>query len=273
MRRCSSSLMTAIEARIGRSILRFARLLTAVACLASAPQALAAEFTIYSASFPRLAEPKGDGASGLYVDLMAQVERKTGHRFIWRFQPWARAQLSARADPNGLIANFTRTPEREALYRWVGVVGWGRYAVFVPRKSPAQNLAAMKGMTIGYLNGSEVQGVLQDRGFKKLEAANNSESNARKLHLGRIDGWAINMWTGPTIFVGEGFSLDELRVLPLNDAWDQWLAGSPQFPAEAAAQIGEALGKLKQDGTARALEAKYWQAMPGMPNPAVAKGS
>lgn len=254
------------------SVQRLCQWVWVAACMLTGAQAQATEFTIYTSSFARLVEPQGDGAMGLYVDLLAQVERKTGHHFVWKFQPWARAQLSARADPNGLIVNFTRTPERESQYSWVGAVGWGRYGLFVPRKLFDRTLTSMKGVKVGHLNGSEVVGVLQDMGFTNLEAATNSESNARKLQLGRIDAWAINMWTGPTVFKNEGFSLDELRVLPLNEPWDQWLAASPQFPPEAAAQIGEALKKLQQDGTAKALEAKYWQALPGLSNPAVAKG-
>lgn len=246
-------------------------MLCVAACLSVSHFAHAAEFTIYTSSFARLVEPQGEGATGLYVDVLAQVERRTGHHFVWKFQPWARAQLSARSDPNGLIPNFTRTPERESQYSWVGVVGWGRYGLFVPRKLFGKSLAMLKGVKVGHLNGSEVVGVLQELGFTNLEAATNSESNARKLHLGRIDAWAINMWTGPTVFKSEGLPLNELRVLPLKEPSDQWLAASPQFPPEAAAQIGEALKRIQQDGTARALEAKYWQPLPGMTSPALAK--
>ncbi|OYT93904.1 MAG: hypothetical protein CFE43_00785 [Burkholderiales bacterium PBB3] len=177
----------------------FAPLLAALFAMAAC-SAQASDFTIYSTEFPSLAEPSGEGAKGLYADLLAQVERKTGHRFSWRFQPWARAQLSAQADPNGMIVNFTRTPERESRYQWVGVVGWGRYGVFIPEKSKARTLADIQDQTIGYLNGSDAQGVLQQAGFKKLEPATAGEFNARKLHLGRIGGWAINLWTGPSIW-------------------------------------------------------------------------
>ena len=240
--------------------------------LAASCSSQAADFIVYSAEFPSLAESTATGAKGLYVDLLEQVERKTGHRFIWRFQPWARAQLSAQTDPSGLIANFTRTPERESRYQWVGVLGWGRYGVFIPRKSAARTLADLQDDTIGYLNGSDVQGVLQQAGFKKLEPATAGEFNARKLHLGRLGGWAINLWTGPSIYLKNGFALDELRVIPLNDAWDQWLAASPSFPPQAAEQIGAALVGLQREGVVKTLETKYWQSIAGMPNPTVAKG-
>ena len=240
--------------------------------LVVACSAQAADFTIYSAEFPSLAESSSTGAKGLYVDVLEQVERKTGHRFTWRFQPWARAQLSAQADPNGLIVNFTRTPEREPRYQWVGVLGWGRYGVFTLRKSEARTLADIQGETIGYLNGSDVQGVLQQAGFKKLEPVANGELNAKKLHLGRIGGWAVNLWTGPSIYLQNGFSLDELQVMPLNTTWEQWLAASLQFSPQAAEQINAALASLQREGAVKALEVKYWQSISGMPNPTIAKG-
>ncbi len=235
--------------------------------LANASQA--ASFTIYTTEFPRLAEQQGEAAVGLYVELMRKVAQATGHQFTWVFQPWPRAQRSAQDDPKGLIANLTRNAGREVLYSWVGVMGWGRYGIFSLRESAGAACTPLvpSAQVIGYLNGSDVLGSLQAEGFSNLEGAVTSAVNARKLQMARLGGWAVNVWTGPSMYEQAGFSAAALCVQALGPSWDQWLAASLHFPAEAAAQIGASLRKLKADGTFKSLEARYWRPVPGIVPP------
>ncbi|GAB3246281.1 substrate-binding periplasmic protein [Chitinimonas naiadis] len=239
-------------------------LLFAVASVAAS----ASDFLLYTASFSRLVVPDGEGAKGLYVEIMQRVEQETGHHFKWVFQPWTRAQLSAQTDANGLIVNLTRNPEREAKFRWVSPMGWGRYGIFSLRSAPALD----EQQPIGYLHGSDVLGVLQAAGYKNLATGLSGESNARKLQAGRITGWAVNIWTGPATYEEAGYNIADLRVLPIGDAWDQWIAASPQFPLATATQIEAALRKLKADGTLKSLEAKYWRPLSGLATPGEARG-
>ncbi|HEY9100682.1 substrate-binding periplasmic protein [Chitinimonas sp.] len=235
--------------------------------LALPPYGQAEDYTLYTTTFSRLVAPDGEGAKGLYVEIMQRVEQETGHHFRWVFQPWPRAQLSAQGDPAGLVVNLTRSPEREAKYRWVSPMGWGRYGIFTLRDQP---LTADK--PIGYLHGSDVLNVLQAAGYGNLTAGLSADSNARKLQARRIGGWAVNIWTGPTTYEEAGYDIAELRVQPIGEAWDQWIAASPQFPQPVALQIAAVLRKLKADGTLKMLEAKYWRPLPGYPTPSEARG-
>ncbi len=229
----------------------------------------AADFTIYTTEFPRLAEQQGGMAGGMYVEVMRKVAQATGHHFTWVFQPWPRAQRSAQDDPKGLIVNLTRNAGREAQYSWVGVIGWGRYGIFSLRQSAGAACAPLvpSAQMIGYLNGSDVLGALQVEGFANLEGAVTSAVNARKLQMARIKGWAVNVWTGPSMYEQAGFSAASLCVQPLGPNWDQWLAASLNFPAEAAAQIGASLRKLRADGSFKSLENQYWRPVPGITPP------
>ena len=121
---------------------------------------------------------------------------------------------------------------------------------------------------IGYLNGSDVLGVLHAEGFSRLEGAVTGSVNARKLQMARITGWAVNVWTGPTVYEQAGFESTALCVQPLGKAWDQWLAASPQFPVDAAAQIQASLRALRANGTVKSLEARYWRPISGISPPA-----
>lgn len=247
-----------------------ARALLPLLFFAFAGACQASSFTIYTTEFPRLSEQQPGGmASDMYVDLMRKVGEATGHHFTWVIQPWPRAQRSAQDDPKGLIVNLTRSAAREAQYSWVGVVGWGRYGIFYLRDShgPACPAIAPSAQVIGYLNGSDVLAVLQSEGFSKLEGAVTSAANAHKLQMARIAGWAVNVWTAPTVFEQAGFEAAALCVQPLGQAWEQWLAASPHFPADAAAQIRASLRMLKADGTVKSLEARYWRPVAGIAPP------
>lgn len=248
--------------QLGQIVLALLFALASVMGLAKEESAKA--FTIYTTKFPRLVEPEGTAFSGLYVELMRKVEGLTGYQFKWVIEPWPRAQMSALTDPEGLIANFTRTPEREPKYRWIGVMGRGQQGIFVLKENPANHLDDLKNQLVGYLNGSDLRDTLVAKGFKQLDPGNTGESNAKKLHFGRIAGWTINVWQAESVYEQAGFSFDELRVFLLAEPWDQWLAASPQFPPAAATQIETALRQLKANGTVKTLETKYWRPIQGL---------
>lgn len=245
------------------------RMLVALLTIVLAGPCRAATFTIYTTDFPRLAEVHAGTPAGMYVELMRIVGEATGHRFQWSHQPWPRAQRSAQDDPVGLIINLTRTSTRETLYRWVGVVGWGRYGIFYLRDAGSGRCGSpgSSDQVIGFLNGSDVLDVLQAEGYSRLEGAVTGVANARKLQMGRTAGWAVNVWTGPTVYEQSGFEASGLCVRPLGRPWDQWLAASPNFPADVAAQIGASLRALKADGTFKRLEERFWRPVPGISPP------
>jgi len=242
--------------RRGAPAWRHAALLSA-ALLCGAAAVRAESFNVYATDLPPLVAPGERQPQGLYVELVQLLARATGHQFIWVIQPWARAQLSAQNDPKGLIVNLTRNPEREPRYRWIAPIGWGQYAVFVLAAHPATSAIELAEQRIGYLNGADAAAILNEAGLRVHEPAATGVSNARKLRAGHIQGWAANVWTGPSTYEQAGFDARELRALPFGKPWHQWLAGSSQLAEGVAVELGAAMRRLKDDGSFRALELRY----------------
>lgn len=219
--------------------------------------------TIYSTELPPLVRPPAEAVSGLYAELLQEAAKRAGLALRWRILPWPRAQLEVQQDPRGLILPFTRTAQREAHYRWVAPIGWGWYAVLQRREQAVTRLDELADKPIGYLLGSDAADVLQAHGLRKPEAANSAGANANKLRLGRIAGWAVSVWTGPSAYAAAGHDPAELSALPLGRPWVQWLAAHPRFDDELAERLSRALAELDRQGRLRELEKLHWQRVQG----------
>ncbi len=240
------------------------RLLLALA-LASwlCPLRAADLLTVYTTDLAPLVSQSGDRVEGLHAELLQEAARRAGLTLRWKILPWPRAQLEMQQDPRGLILPFTRTAQREPQYSWLAPIGWGHYAVLQRRQDAASRLEDLVDKPIGYLLGSDAADVLKVNGLQQAEAANSAGANANKLQLGRIAGWAVNVWTGPTAYAAAGHEPSDLSALPLGKPWVQWLAAHPQFDKGLAERLVRALSELERQGRMRELEKIHWQRIQG----------
>jgi polar amino acid transport system substrate-binding protein len=168
-------------------------MLCAIATMAFAP-ASAADLTAYSAEWPPYAFMKDGDVVGITTDLLraACKEAKLGCAFVQL--PWARAYLTARNVPNTLVYPTTRTPDREADFRWLGPMGPTLPgAAWVWRmKDREVNAASYRDLNryhVGVVVGDSPVRELGLRGVSKdaLDFANSNDINVRKFVSGRVD--------------------------------------------------------------------------------------
>ena len=130
---------------------------------------------------------------GMAVEILTAATREGTPNFSYDFSlPWARSQAQVHEQTSLAIIPLTRTPEREAHYRWIAELFPNRiHLVSVGRAAPLGTLEEAKDLEIGVLYGSTVMPILTKIGFTKLQTVENDDINVRKLAAGRLGRFAI----------------------------------------------------------------------------------
>lgn len=134
---------------------------------------------------------KDGKATGEATVVVETVLQRAGLKdYQVNIYPWARAYSLALHQPNVLIYLIARTPEREALFKWVGEVvslQVNFYKLKERKDITVHSLADAKKYTVGVLRDEVRHQYLQHQGFPKLELASQHIDNLRKLEHHRID--------------------------------------------------------------------------------------
>lgn len=139
-----------------------------------------------------------DGAvKGISVDLLIEAAHHSGvvlNNQDIQIQPWARAYRDALVKPNVALFSMTRTPSREALFKWVGPISKTRVVVLAKKTSgivinDSLDLAQFK---IGVIRDDVGEQLLISHGIPRdsMQESSYAVTLAEQLHKGRIDLWA-----------------------------------------------------------------------------------
>jgi polar amino acid transport system substrate-binding protein len=218
-----------------------------------------ATYQIVSGNLPPFTAEQGPDAPGALGTLVHEMALRLGEAPPIQFYPWTRALTLATSQPRTLILPLTRTPEREANYRWM-VKLYRQQFVFIALRTSAMDLDTldtMKDLRIAALRGSPNVLQLTNRQFKRVSEANSVQDMARMLDRGMVDalygGEAINL-----LVLGDyGLARNALKVSKPLDYGDIWLAGSLDFTDADAAQWQNAMKQLVREGVVRKTLGRY----------------
>ncbi len=85
---------------------------------------------ILTEEFPPYNYTDGGKVTGLGTEVVEAVLQELGLQGQFQSMPWARAYETASNVPGVLIYSMVRTPEREKLFKWVGVIAPSDYYLF-----------------------------------------------------------------------------------------------------------------------------------------------
>lgn len=246
-----------------RRDLAWALALPASARAQPAPAALQA-FTENLAPLNYLRDGRAQGFSVELLQLMAESLKRPLQTQVL---PWARSVLLASQTPNSLLFSLTRTPEREAQFRWVGPIAERRILVYerADRSASRAGLRAEELMSqkLGVVRDSAIDRHLQARGWlpgRHLEHALDDESNLRMLLAGRMPYIAMLDWAAAWHLSERGLPYDSLRaVLELDTRHSYWYGLPPDSDGELLAALQAALDRLKREGRYQRLRAAYFR--------------
>jgi polar amino acid transport system substrate-binding protein len=203
-----------------------------------------------------------DGVTGRETDKVREMMVRTGTDYSIELLPWKRAYLMAQTNGRTCVYSTSRTPEREALFKWVGPTDEAEWQFWglSDHTFPLKTIEDARKLRIGTYVGDARDEYLRSRGFN-VDAVSNDSVNPQKLLLNRIDLWAVGMRTGP---MPRTFGWSE-RVVPLLvfNRVKVYLACNLAVPDELIERLNAALSDMRRDGTMLRLERKYdsWPAL------------
>lgn len=177
-------------------------------------------------------------------DLLARA----GIAYTIELLPWKRAYAQALREADTCVYSTTRTPEREAQFRWVGPLNEAEWVLYglASRNFTLRSLDDARGLVIGTVLGDARDEYLRARG---LEVAPVTQEwlNPQKLLLGRIDLWAVGMAVGSRPFAGKEWEGMVVPLLTFNRV-QTYLACNKQLPEAQYAAMQRAVAAMRRDG-------------------------
>jgi polar amino acid transport system substrate-binding protein len=199
----------------------------------------------------------GKRVIGIGADTVRELMQRAGIDYTIDLLPWKRAYTAALVRSDACVFSTTRTPEREARFRWIGPIGEADWVLMARagRKLRLHGLEDARGYRIGTYNGDARDQYLRARGFN-VDPAPNDLINPRKLMAGRIDFWAASIRRGSATLSRMGYGGKIEPVLVFNRI-RVYLACNRGVPEALAARMDGALETMKRDGSMQRIAHRY----------------
>jgi polar amino acid transport system substrate-binding protein len=200
---------------------------------------------------------EGKRVTGIGPDTVREIMVRAHIENTIELLPWKRAYTAALERPDACVFSTTRTPEREALFKWIGPIGEADWVLMgrADRKLQLNSLEEARRYRIGTYNGDARDQYLRKRGFN-VDPAPNDLLNPRKLMADRIDLWAASIRPGSVALERMGYADKIVPVLVFNRI-RVYLACNRAVPDELTARMSSALASLQQDGTVQQILHRY----------------
>lgn len=250
--------------------LRLARALCAAALAAlagwAAPSA-AAPLRVVTEELPPYNMTQGGRLTGMSTEVVQAVMQEAGVQATIQSMPWARAYDIALNEADVLIYSITRTPQREKLFKWVGVIAPTEWFLFARagRQPAVRSLDDVRRHQIATVKEDVGEQYLLSKGFaigRNLQSSNRHEANYEKLKAGRVDYWITEEISAIYMsrLAGDTPERVLVRALPLPDLMQDGglhMAFSVRTPDTTVERFRKALETVRRNGTYDAIKRKW----------------
>ena len=203
--------------------------------------------------------------SGPASEIVQDTLKKAGLKDVhFALYPWARAYSLALEQPNILIYPIVRTPEREALFRWVGQLARVSIYLYKFRADEAIRPSVLdeaKGYTIGVVRDDARAKYLSAHGFSKLVVSATNEQNFKLFQLRQVQMIPLPEHDAIAFCKKAGISFSELEVvMPLEELdIGVYIAYSLATSAQTVAQTIQAFKEVESAGGLKKMDLIYYQ--------------
>lgn len=201
---------------------------------------------------------------GLSVDLLEKMLERSGssqNREDFMVLPWIRAYKIALNTPNTILFSVTRTPEREALFKWVGPIFENATYLIAHKRSNIRVTDArqLRSYNFGTIREDASEIFLKRIGVDQSQFTRNAKtvSNLVMLEAGRID-MVVCSWDSLVQDAGlVGLNPDDFEIVHKIDSSDVSYALHIRTPDSIVNTLQNALDVLKKDGTFQQIWKKH----------------
>ncbi|MES2069686.1 MAG: ABC transporter substrate-binding protein [Pseudomonadota bacterium] len=204
-----------------------------------------------------IVSPKNGEISGLSTEKVLELMRRAGEKYTLAAYPWARAIQMAQNNPDTCVFSTSRTPGREALYKWVGPLVKNNWMVFARADDSRhpKTLEDLRPYVIGTYRNDAIAEYFSLKGFN-TELASADIDNPRKMLYGRFDFWATGELLGLEIIRQQGLGKLIVPLFVFNQT-EMYLACNTGMEQARIDRLNHLLKEMDRDGTSAAIEKKY----------------
>jgi polar amino acid transport system substrate-binding protein len=208
-------------------------------------------------SAPPSAILKDGKVIGHATEKIELMMRRAGVSVDIAMLPWQRAYGLALKRPDTCVYDTTRTPEREALFKWVGPVAQSDWVLFgtVERGIKLDKLDDARPYRIATYLGDASEHYLRTRGFS-VDSVASDALNPVKLVSKRVDLWAATPVRAAMLMERSNTAGQIMPLLVYNKVL-LWLACNPAVPTALIDQFNTILDDMRRDGSAKAIDERY----------------
>jgi polar amino acid transport system substrate-binding protein len=229
--------------------------------------AQAVELELYTEENPPINFSRNGRPDGLATVVVEELLRRTGDTGNIQVVPWARGYKMAQSHPNVGLFVAVRTPEREALFKWVGPVS-GSSTSFYSRRGAGLHIASLddarRVASIAVPREWYSHQVLRGLGFKNLELVPKPHEVARMTLRGRVSLMVYEDQLLPSLLAEIGASMDDLERVHTFMRSNSYIVFSLGTADDVVQRWQRALDDMKGDGSFARIHARW---LPGEPLP------
>lgn len=221
------------------------------------PGAFAVTLTLTAETTYPAVMMNGARVTGHAAEKIHEIMRRAGIGYTMATMPWKRAYTLAATDNATCVFMTTRTPERDALFHWIGPISKSDWVLYgrADRRYDVTTVEQARGLRVGSYYGDSRGEFLAALGHN-VEFAQNDESNPKKLMLDRIDLWVNSTRSSGSLLTKLGLSGKVVPILTFHQV-KLYLACNRALPESVAARMNAALRTMEADGTYKAIEAAF----------------
>lgn len=189
-----------------------------------------------------------DNIDGIAADMVREMFKRAGIKYSLSLRfPWDRIYNLALEKPGYGVFSTTRTPAREALFKWVGPIGPNNWVLLAKgdSKITLSTLDEAKKYKVGAYKGDAIAEYLVEQTLEPLLSLRDQE-NVKKLQDGNIDLWATGDTSGRYLAKQEGVSGFK-TVLRIHSG-EFFLALNREVPDEIVQRLQAALDQMRKEG-------------------------
>ncbi len=199
----------------------------------------------------------GKTVIGRTADKIHEMMRRSGLAYRIEIMNWNRAYELARTQPDTCVFSMAYTVERAPFFKWVGPVAKGTWVIVGPKQQSGKitQLNQIKDGTIGVDLGDVINEYLKSRHFNVVNS-NDDDISLKNLIVGRLDFLATDI-DDANARIARGHIKDQVAILFNFNSVDYYLACNPQIGNDVIDKMMTNLKKIKADGTAEKIDARY----------------
>ncbi len=224
----------------------------------------AADLLLYTEEGPPLNFTRDGQLTGYAVEVVQEIQRRSGDQLRIEVVPWSRGYALAREQANVGLFSMARIAEREGLFQWVGPIMLSQNR-FYTRKGSSLKLTSLeqaKGLRIALPRQWYTLQYLTSRGFSDIFAVSSASKMVELFSKGRTDVLAVSDISLPMLLAEVGMRPDQVEAQYSFLQHQSYLGFSPATDPVLVARWQAALDDMKRDGSFGRIYQRWFSHLP-----------